>query len=411
MNKPAPNAFVALACGGTGGHLFPGLAVGNQLLRLGCEVLLMVSPKEVDQHAVKSASGMEVATLPAIGLSRGRLVGFASGFCKSLRAARESFRARPPQAVLGMGGFTSAPPVLAGKACGALTFLHESNTIPGRANRWLAHLVDQAFVGFPSAAERLSNGNVLCTGTPVRPPFQPADPVACRLALGLRPNKPVLLITGGSQGASRVNELVLQAALELAKAEPELQILHLTGVRDFEQAQAAYAACGIKAIVRPFLTEMALALGAATVAVSRAGASSLAELAAMRLPSILIPFPSAADNHQWHNARALADAGAALLLEQKAATPAKLGDLVLKLLRDPAAQSAMREELVRWHKPNAAELIAEKIVALMKARGLGHWEHSPSPIRAAQDESFESETASTSLAASAGQTSARSAHA
>src|SRR5262249_12389814 len=177
--------FVAIACGGTGGHLFPGLAVGEELVRRGCAALLLVSPKEVDQQAVQSMLGLEVATLPAVASGRGRFVGFIAGFWKSFRVAQQLFRKRPPQAVLAMGGFTSAPPVLAGKACGAVTFLHESNTIPGKANRWLAHVVDQAFVGFPSAAGKLHQPNVVATGTPVRPQFQPADPASSRLALGL----------------------------------------------------------------------------------------------------------------------------------------------------------------------------------------------------------------------------------
>ena len=137
--------LIALACGGTGGHLFPGLAIGEELLRRGCDVLLLISPKEVDQQGVKSAIGMQVATLPAVALSRSRPLDFCAGFGKAFLAARKLFRPRPPQAVLAMGGFMSAPPILAGKTCGAATFLHESNTIPGKANRWLTRIVDQVF--------------------------------------------------------------------------------------------------------------------------------------------------------------------------------------------------------------------------------------------------------------------------
>jgi UDP-N-acetylglucosamine--N-acetylmuramyl-(pentapeptide) pyrophosphoryl-undecaprenol N-acetylglucosamine transferase len=142
-------------------------------------------------------------------------------------------------------------------------------------------------------------------------------------------------------------------------------------MHDLEKARLAYAVSKSKAIVLPFLTEMELALGAASVAISRAGASSLAELAAMRVPSILIPYPAAADNHQFYNARAFADAGAAVLLDQEEATSEKLTALILKLLQDPAADAAMRDELVRWHSPHAAEQIADKIVGRLKATG--HW--------------------------------------
>ena len=371
--------LVAIACGGTGGHLFPGVAVGEQLLRRGCDVTLLVSPKEVDQQAVKSATGMGVATLPAVAMTRGKLLSFVAGFWKSYRAAKVLFRERTPQAVLAMGGFTSAPPVLAGRACGAATFLHESNTIPGKANRWLSHFVDQAFVGFPTAGERLRHKSVLCTGTPVRPQFTPGDAASRRMALGLALDRPVLLVTGGSQGASGVNDLVLQALPSLLKAVPTLQFLHLTGPNDVAKVQAAYEAQQAKAVVRPFLAEMDLALGAADVAVSRAGASSMAELAAMRLPSVLIPYPIAADNHQLHNANSFVETGAARLLEQRGSTGDALAAMVIPLLTDTTARAAMQTALESWHRADAAEIIAEKIIALMEASYGGRWRRTEKP--------------------------------
>jgi UDP-N-acetylglucosamine--N-acetylmuramyl-(pentapeptide) pyrophosphoryl-undecaprenol N-acetylglucosamine transferase len=127
-----PNLHVAIACGGTGGHLFPGLAVGHELVARGCDVSLLISPKDVDQQAVRGVAGeFNLVTLPAVGLTGRRVLKFAAASLRSYRAARTAFRPRPPQAVLAMGGFTSAPPILAGKRSGAVTFLHESNTIPG----------------------------------------------------------------------------------------------------------------------------------------------------------------------------------------------------------------------------------------------------------------------------------------
>lgn len=362
-----PKPLVAIACGGTGGHFFPGIAVADQLRLRGCEVTLLISPKEVDQEAVKNALGMKVATLPAVAMTRGRFGPFLLGFWKSYRASKQLFRARPPEAVLAMGGFTSAPPVMAGRSFGAATFLHESNTIPGKANRWLAHFVSQAFVGFPTAAGRLHNTNILCTGTPVRPQFEVTEPASCRMALGLDAKRPTLLIMGGSQGASGINDLVVQSLPHLLKAAPDLQFLHLTGPNDVSKVESGYAAHQARVIVRPFLTEMELALGAATVAVSRAGASSLAELAAMQLPAVLIPYPTAADNHQFHNARALAESGAALMLPQRGATAPELAAHVLSIATDPARRASMAKALERWHTADAAELIAERMIALMEA--------------------------------------------
>jgi len=362
---------VAIACGGTGGHLFPGLAVADQLVRYGCEVVLLISPKEVDQQAVRSVSGMEVVSLPAVGLKRGGEIAFVRGFVRSYRAAANLFKARPPQAALAMGGFTSAPPILAAKRGGAWTFLHESNTIPGRANRWLARVVDQVFVGFSTAAGRLHNRSVTVTGTPVRACFQGREAADCREALGLEPAHPVLLIMGGSQGARAINELVVRSLPLLATRLPEVQYFHLAGPGPAaERLTQAYAALRLKAVVHPFFAEMHVALAAATAAVCRSGASSLAELAAMRVPAVLIPYPTASDNHQFHNARAFEAAGAARLLEQKAATPELLVQLLPDLIEKPSVQQAMQNALSQWHAPHAAEQIAEAMLAAAEA-GVG----------------------------------------
>ncbi len=376
-NKP----FIAIACGGTGGHLFPGLAVAEQLQKRGCAVALLVSSKEVDQQAVKSAHGPEIFTLPAVGLQNRNYVSFARSFWQSWRASSKFFKQRKPDAVLAMGGFTSAPPILAGNAFGAKTFLHESNTIPGKANRFLARFVDQAFVGFPEAGSRLKARKVMTTGTPVRPQFQPRDAAECRVALGLDPDRPVVLVMGGSQGASGLNDMVL-SALPLS-AGKNWQWLHLTGTSDFEKVKQAYIARGLNAMVKPFLAEMDLALGAATISVSRSGASSLAEIAAMRLPSLFVPYPTAADNHQLTNALAFEKTGAAKLLEQKNSTPEKVTALLAELVEIEATRATMQAALAQWHAPKAAEQIAEiilkaiaqpEIAARSKAKkcGCGH---------------------------------------
>src|SRR5262249_53399736 len=160
------------------------------------------------------------------------------------------------------------------------------------ANRWLAPLANQIFAGFPKAVRRFHRDNVRVTGTPVRSQFHPRDAAACRRQLGLNPHRPVLLVMGGSQGANGVNELSLRALPTLARLLPELQFLHLTGPNDEKRAHQAYVDNHLEAVIHPFLDQMEIALGAATVAISRAGASSLAEMAAMRLPAILIPYPS-----------------------------------------------------------------------------------------------------------------------
>jgi len=362
MSSSDSTPLIAIACGGTGGHLFPGLAVGNELVQRGCDVMLLISPKDVDQQAVRAARGMQVVTLPAVGLERGNIAGFIKGFRASYREARRVFSSRRPQAVLAMGGFTSAPPVLAGRKCRAATFLHESNTIPGRANRLLSWFVTQAFVGFSSCADRLHTNDVLVTGTPVRSQFVRGDSAAARTALGLQPQRDTLLIMGGSQGASAINQLVVRCLADLCAALPDIQFLHLTGTKDHEKVAAAYREAKAVAVVRPFLTEMELALNAATVAVSRSGGSSLAEFAALRVPSMLIPYPAATDDHQFHNARALVETGAARMLGEQRATPENLARMVQELMTNAAERRRLAAALAEWHHPNAARVIAEAIL-------------------------------------------------
>lgn len=369
MTRPAINApHIAIACGGTGGHLFPGLAVGHQLVQRGVAVSLLISPKDVDQQAVKSVRGMDIITLPAVALQKGSRLAFARGFIQSWLATRKQFRRRRPDAVLAMGGFTSAPPVLVAHRAKIKTFLHESNTIPGRANRWLGRFVDHAFIGFPQAAGRLNAGETTVTGTPVRPEFRVRDAGACRAALGFDPVRPVILFMGGSQGATGINDLVLAALPQLARRLPQAQWLHITGPRDEARVRAGYAALNLKAVVHPFLQEMEQVLAAAMAAVSRSGASSLAEFAAMRLPTVLVPFPYAADDHQLHNARAFAETGAAFLLEQTGATSERLNELLAELVENAGAREKMQTALTAWQTPRAAAQIAEIILTVLGVR-------------------------------------------
>lgn len=379
MKPPALHApRIAIACGGTGGHLFPGLAVGGELRRRGCAVQLFISPKDVDQAAVRGLPAdaaesapsppLEVHTLPAVALQDGRWLAFARGFARSFLAARRLFAARAPHAALAMGGFTSVPPVLAARRAGAATFLHESNAVPGRANRLLARWVDVAFTGFPEAAARLKCRCAMNPGTPVRPGFAARDPVECRRALGLAAERPVVLVTGGSQGARGLNDLVLRALPLLARTAPEWQWLHLTGAADAERVRTAYAAAGLAARVEPFTDRMELFLGAADAAVTRAGASSLAELAALQLPAVLVPLPTAADDHQRANARAFVQDGAARTLEQAAASPEALLAALQPLVADAGVRASVRSALARRHTPAAAAEIAAQILAALAAR-------------------------------------------
>lgn len=367
MTTPESAPLIAIACGGTGGHLFPGLAVAAALADRGSEVLLLVTPRQVDQETTKTIRDLRVATVASAAFRWSQPLAFAKALRCAYSQARDLFAPQPPQALLAMGSYPSVGPAMAAAARHCPVFLHEANSIPGRANRWLAHLAQTAFVYFPDAADRLPHQQVRVSGMPVRDQFHPTEAASCRMMLGLAQDRPTLLVTGGSQGASAINDLVLASLPHLAAQEPNLQYLHLTGPRDTDKVRQAYASHRLRAVVRPFLTEMECALGAATLAVSRAGASSLAEQAAMGLPAILIPYPTAADNHQYHNAKAFVETGAARMLEQSDATPESLVREIRGLLRDESRQQTLRDALRRWHRPQAADSIADALLRAANA--------------------------------------------
>lgn len=366
MMRLAP-PFYLIACGGTGGHLFPGIAVAERLVNAGARVALVVSSKTVDQEAVKAVRHMEVWTLQSATGSHGsvmRFLGGLKGLVGSVRELRERMGGDKPLAVLGMGGFTSAAPVLCGKMRRSRVFLHEANAVPGRATRWLGRMADEVLLYFPEAVERLGGVRTRVVGMPVRSQFEAADAGACRISFGLDPDRPVLLVMGGSQGAKSINELVERALPGLQKRFATLQYLHLTGPTDFERMSAVYRKMGVRAVVRPFLTEMEWALGAAEVALSRAGGSSLAEFAAMSVPSILVPYPHASDDHQRANAEAFRRTGAALVLEAEGAGTEALERMLGSVLEDAETAHRMRAALGRWHQAGATEKVAELLLEL-----------------------------------------------
>ena len=359
--------FYLIACGGTGGHLFPGIAVGEQLAARGARVALVVSSKQVDQDAVRTVRDMEVWTLHgAQGThgSLGRLLAGVRGWMQSMTELRSHLKADRPLAVLAMGGFTSAAPVVVGRLRGARVVLHEANAIPGRATRWLSRMAHEALVFFPAAAERLSGVPTRVVGMPVRSQFEPGDAGSCRVLFGLDPVRPTVLIMGGSQGARAINELFIQSLPFVAKRLPLLQFIHLAGPADASKSAEACKAAGVKAVVKPFLTEMEWALGAADLVVSRSGASSLAEFAAMQLPAVLIPLPNSADDHQRANAEAFRSTGAAVVLEQASATPEVLVDRLATLLDSPASRQRMRSALAGWHQESATQRVCDALLKL-----------------------------------------------
>lgn len=351
----------AIACGGTGGHLFPGLAVAEVLRGQGHEVLLFVSEKEVDARALRGHPDLPSQKLPSIGLPSvfsPAMVTFLRRLRDSMKTCGRSYEADRPDAVLGMGGFTSIAPLIAARWRGIPAFLHESNAIPGKANRLAARFCRAVLLGFDDCTKHFPKRLTHVTGTPIRRELAEGVPGRreARQALGLDPDRRTLLVMGGSQGAAGINALMTQAAPHLAA--DELQIVHLAGERDVEPLRSAYAAAGVSAVVLPFCDRMQDVYPAADLALSRSGAASLGELSWFGLPSVLMPYPYAAEDHQRLNAEIFSRVEAARILPEKDATGESLARLLRSLLESPETLASMSSAAKTLAPRDAAARVA-----------------------------------------------------
>src|SRR6266404_931022 len=348
-----------IACGGTGGHLFPGIAVAEVLRQRGHEVLLFVSEKEIDSLALSTRSQFRFEKLPTVGFPSvlsPRIFGFIRRFIESLSRCRSIYQKFKPQVVLGMGGFTSTAPILAGRMRGISTLLHESNAIPGRANRLAAKMVRAVLLGFKDAAQFFPKAHTEITGTPIRNELKRLDRQSARQKLGLQPDTTTMLVMGGSQGASGINQAMIKS-LPLLHDAP-LQVVHLSGTRDEGLVLENYRRERIPAFVAAFHHHMEEAYSAADFAIARSGAASLAELASFELPTILIPFPYAADDHQTRNAEIFARAGAAFVLKESDLTPELFAQKVREMVAHPEQLRKMAEKSSRLAPRDAANRVA-----------------------------------------------------
>jgi UDP-N-acetylglucosamine--N-acetylmuramyl-(pentapeptide) pyrophosphoryl-undecaprenol N-acetylglucosamine transferase len=357
-----------IACGGTGGHLFPGIAVAEVLRERGHEVLLFVSEKEIDSLALSTRSQFRFEKLPTIGLPSiysPAIFGFLRRFAESLSRCRAHYQNFQPQVVLGMGGFTSTAPILAGRMRGVATLLHESNAIPGKANRLAAKMVRAVLLGFKECAAFFPKVQTEVTGTPIRNELQRLDRQSARLKLGLDANVTTMLVMGGSQGASGINQLVVKSLPFLR--ETHLQVVHLTGARDEKLATESYRREHIPSFVAPFHHHMEEVYSAADFAIARSGAASLAELASFELPTVLIPFPYAADDHQTRNAEIFARGGAAFVLKESDVTPELLAGKIRDMIAHPEQLQRMSQKSSQLAPRDAARRVAETMEKYMQS--------------------------------------------
>ncbi len=362
---------VAIACGGTGGHFFPGTAVAQELIGRGSQVMLIASQKDVDREMASGFEDSEVRFLPAVGLVRGKRLAFCFGLLAAAFRCLKWFTSWRPDVVLVMGGFTSVAPALVGRLLGATVCLHEANSIPGRANRWLSRLSHRVFVGFPGAEPSFSGRNVQVTGTPVRARFTEPLSEEAYSKLGLDRERPILLVMGGSQGAKAINDMMLKVAPLLMKRRPALQLVHLTGKNPDGELRELYASLGGQFFLKDFFSDTASLVRMASAVISRAGASSLAEYATVGLPALLVPYPNAVDDHQKLNAMNFVNDGAAFLAEQNQLDHEAVALQAEQLLFDNAVRGRIHSGLQQWSGREAARLVADGLETEL-SRQSGH---------------------------------------
>lgn len=365
-----PPLRVLISGGGTGGHIFPAIAIANAVKELapGTRFLFVGARGKMEMEQVPAA-GYEIAGLPVRGFQRNALwknIGLPWRLLRSLWMARRIVRSFKPDVAVGVGGYASGPMLAAAQRAGVPTLIQEQNSHAGATNRMLAKRASIICTAYPGMERFFPKDKLRLTGNPVRQDMVRLDGKRApgMTHFNLREGAPVVLVTGGSLGARGINIGVL-AALE-ALRDSGIQLIWQTGKPFHAQAleavaQARYA----DAHVHDFISRMDLAYAVADLVVARAGAISVSELCLVHLPAILVPLPTAAEDHQTSNARALSGRGAAVLV-QDADTAGKLGPEILRLVRMPAERAKIREAMAGLGHANAAGAIAAEVVKLAR---------------------------------------------
>lgn len=340
---------VLIMAGGTGGHVFPALAVADELRRRGCTVTWLGTRRGIEARLVPARDFpiVHVAVAGMRGKGLGRKLLAAAQLLRALAQALLALRRLRPQVVLGFGGFAAGPGGVAARLLGIPLVIHEQNAIAGSTNRLLARIATRVLAAFPGALA----GGEHC-GNPVRAEI--AALPARTAAVGERPR---LLILGGSLGAQALNTQA-PAALALLAPDRRPEVWHQCGREHLAATNSSYAAAAVSARIEPFIDDMAAAYGWADLVLCRAGALTVSELAAAGVGAILVPFPHAIDDHQTHNGQWLVDAGAALLIQQRELSADRLANLLARLLADPARLRAMGHRARARALPDAAAAVA-----------------------------------------------------
>jgi UDP-N-acetylglucosamine--N-acetylmuramyl-(pentapeptide) pyrophosphoryl-undecaprenol N-acetylglucosamine transferase len=334
--------FVA---GGTGGHLYPAVAVARELVKASSgepfEVRFAVRRGDLG-HEILEKEGFQVIPLEGQGMPRTMSFAWLSFASKVLRGfwqADRAIQSFAPHVVVGMGGYLSFPVLVAAKRRGLPALIHEQNVVPGVANRLLSRWVDSVAVSFEASVKRFPAGKTWISGLPVREEIGRVEPRDGRARLGLAPDRFTFLVFGGSLGAQRLNQSLLEVWPEMPAAD-RWQVVHITGAKDFERVRKRYSNLGVTACVLPYCHRMADAYAAADFVICRAGASTIAELLVSGRRALLVPFPFASADHQLYNAQVLKERGQAEILQERQWTTESVRRILANALSAPAPKAA-----------------------------------------------------------------------
>lgn len=332
---------VLIACGGTGGHLAPGIALAEELLARGWECELLISGKKVDSRLVQKYKQFKFEAIAGSGLSfqPARLIRFLRDLVAGYRRCVQKIKSIQPNAVIGFGGFISASALLAGARHGIPVAIHEANQVPGRVTRLVGLFADRVYLPFGVDLAKSKNNRIHHVGMPLRAEFERLPKKVAKRSLGFDPSRKLLLVFGGSQGARSLNEWAKNSSIDLAN--DDIQLLCLTGGSG-DSVKSEHVnkktGVGVSSAFIGFSDQMATLLSAADMAVSRAGAGSVAELIRCRVPSVLVPYPYAADNHQYFNAKRFEEQGGGICLQHD-----KMSDLYRLVIEHITDEQKLRQ--------------------------------------------------------------------
>jgi len=365
-----PDRTFYFAGGGTGGHIYPAMAVAEQLIRLqpNTKIHFFCSRRDIDTK-ILSQTGFEITKLPAQGLSLHprRIIGFSKSMMESYRIVRDMLVRNPNAAVIGVGGFVAAPVCWAAHRLKTPVALLNVDIIPGRANRLIGRFADEIFVQFEDTRQyfRKRTAKVRVVGCPLRSDFANPKPQKAIEELGLDRNKKILLVTGASSGAQSINDTVCCLLDKLDAFAGTWQLVHLTGRANFEEVQQKYADVKIAHKVIDYYDDMADLLAAADLVIGRSGAVSVAEYAAAGVPSICMPYPHHKDLHQYRNAGKLVEVGAAVIVDDLPDAQDRcewLWEELQELLKNDDLRSEMAQACKEIANLSAASQIAQALL-------------------------------------------------